>query len=170
MRCPGLRIGESLLLLSPFFAVLGSAQQSTSFAPVTLWQVGQGHLLQGSIATLPLEILGAASDGSSTTYLYQAVNLATVTLTTEGKTTTQISPSPTPRTIVASSSGWVERFPSATTTNSIGCFLINSISGACFSGTSIINTGAPTPEVLVVTSLSTSTPTTLPSSAFSKTL
>ncbi|KAF9071600.1 hypothetical protein BDP27DRAFT_1322028 [Rhodocollybia butyracea] len=144
------------LLLPSFLAALATP------APVTLWQVGSGHLLEGSIATLPLQVLGAASDGSATTYLYQAVNLASFTLTTEGLTTTQIFPSPTPRTIVASASGWIERFPAVSplTTASLGCFLVNSSFGACISDTFTINAGAPTPEVLGVASSSTSTTTT----------
>jgi len=114
---------------------------------VTLWQFGQGRLLSADV-TLPLEPLGTALDGSATTYLYRALNNDRVTATeADGALVIQTTAIPTPRTIVASASGWVEPFGP---TDSIACRLINSEFGACTIGTSTANTGKPTPEVLQV--------------------
>ncbi|KAJ7512883.1 hypothetical protein B0H11DRAFT_1947843 [Mycena galericulata] len=111
------------------------------------------------MATLPLQPLGTASDGSVTTYLFQAVNNVLVTSTdASGLLTTLTVPSPTPRTIVASASGWVESFTDA----DISCGLLNSGFGECLIGTTVANSGVPTPEIFQVsraTSLSSATPT-----------
>ncbi|KAE9404926.1 hypothetical protein BT96DRAFT_1015874 [Gymnopus androsaceus JB14] len=137
------------LLLSFLFAS-GLAQQVTA---VTLWQFGQGRLLEAK-STLALEPLGQLSDGSATTYLYQALNLATITTTNNaGLMTTVTGLSPTPRTIIASASGWIEPF---SPTDNIACSLVNSEFGECFISGTLANSGTPTPEVFAVT-LATST-------------
>ncbi|KAJ7249798.1 hypothetical protein B0H12DRAFT_1072327 [Mycena haematopus] len=140
----------------PVPAVHTLAQSSVT--EVTLWQFGQGRLLSGQ-ATLPLQPLGTASDGSATMYLYQVLNPVVVTTVVDATFTTQTIPSPTPRTIVASASGWVEVFGKG---NNIACGLIDSTFGECFIGTATApaNSGAPTPEVLrVVATTSTPSPT-----------
>jgi len=132
------------ILLSSFaFAVCSAQNQVTA---ITLWQFGQGRLLAADF-TMPLEPLGTAADGSETTYLYQALNEVTVTTTNEaGLLTILTTPIPTPRTIIASASGWAEPFSNG----AIICNLIDSDFGACTIGTGIANSGAPTPEVLQV--------------------
>ncbi|KAJ7112977.1 hypothetical protein C8R44DRAFT_984838 [Mycena epipterygia] len=143
------------------FAFLAHARAQEE---VTLWQFGQGRLLSAAL-TLPLEPLGTASDGSATTYLYQALNPATITtVNAAGIITTQTTASATPRTIAASASGWFEGF-GLTATGNISCNLINSDFGACLEGTVTANTGVPTPEALQVSipaSSSTSSTVTPP--------
>ncbi|KAJ7486775.1 hypothetical protein FB451DRAFT_1534833 [Mycena latifolia] len=127
-----------LFVLLSFFAA------RTRATAVTLWQFGQGRLLSASV-TLPLQALGTAPDGSATTYLYQALNPAVITTTDEaGVLTTETTGVPTPRTIIASASGWIEPFAN----NPLACSLINSDFGACVFGTSTANSGAPTPEYI----------------------
>ncbi|KAJ7670050.1 hypothetical protein DFH06DRAFT_1179886, partial [Mycena polygramma] len=120
------------------------AQDGDSVTEVTLWQFGQGRLLAGQ-ATLPLQPLATASDGSATMYLYQVLNPATITTIIDGSFTTQTMPSAASRTLIASASGWVEPFG---TTNAIACQLVNSKFGECFQGTGTApaNSGVPTPE------------------------
>ncbi|KAE9398528.1 hypothetical protein BT96DRAFT_994733 [Gymnopus androsaceus JB14] len=133
-----------VFLFLSFFFVDGLAQR------VTLWQFGQGRLLSAAV-TLPLEPLGTSGNGLATTYLYQALNSATITTTNDaGLTTTQTGLSPTPRTIVASASGWIEQ------SNNMACSLVDSGFGECFIGTTLANSGVPITEVLAV-ALATST-------------
>ncbi|KAJ7110605.1 hypothetical protein C8R44DRAFT_743072 [Mycena epipterygia] len=123
------------------------AMAQTETTAVTLWQFGNGRLLSGQV-TLPMEPIGTASNGASTTYLYQALNPAVIVTTNDAGFLTLTTPSATPRTIVASASGWVEYFG---TTIAIACNLVNSEFGQCLDGTSTANTGVPTPEVLALT-------------------
>ncbi|KAJ6464826.1 hypothetical protein C8R45DRAFT_1023307 [Mycena sanguinolenta] len=137
-----------LVSLFAFFIAATSAQKQTA---VTLWQFGQGRLLSASV-TLPLEPMGTASDGSATTYLYQALNNNFLPTTNAAGITTQNIPKPTPRTIVASASGWFE--PGV----GVSCGLVDSTFGECFLGinTAPANSGKPTPEVILIAD---STPT-----------
>ncbi|KAJ7107889.1 hypothetical protein C8R44DRAFT_744465 [Mycena epipterygia] len=136
------------------------AMAQSEATAVTLWQFGNGRLLDGQVI-LPMEPMGTASNGAATTYLYQVLNPAVVVTTNEAGLLTLTTPSATPRTIVASASGWVEYFG---TTIGIACNLVNSEFGQCLDGTSTANTGVPTPQVLALTPAptSTSTITTLP--------
>ncbi|KAJ7249805.1 hypothetical protein B0H12DRAFT_1234624 [Mycena haematopus] len=140
-----------LVSLFALFIAGASAQKQTA---VTLWQFGQGRLLQAQL-TLPLEPLGTASDGSATTYLYQALNNALVTTTNTVGITTQTIPKATPRTIVASASGWAE------SNFGIRCGLVDSTFGECFFGTNTVpaNSGVPTPEAILIAD---PTPTSAP--------
>ncbi len=58
---------------------------------VTLWQFGRPRLLTGD-ATLPLQPLGTADDGSATTYLYQILNPTVITTTNQVGFTTETVP------------------------------------------------------------------------------
>ncbi|KAF5392828.1 hypothetical protein D9757_000993 [Collybiopsis confluens] len=139
-----------------FEATVSSSFDSASAQFVTLWQIDVGNLLSAAF-TLPLGPLGAANDGQATTYLYQALNLITSYESADGLTSpVSTFLATTPRTIVASASGWIELFgPSGSPTNALGCSLINSDVGNCFSGplTALTpgETGKPIPEVLAVT-------------------
>jgi hypothetical protein len=143
---------------SPGHVVSVSAQGTQSL--VTLWQFVHGNLLDAQV-TLPLTPLGTAADGLSTTYLYQALNNVVTDQTNDGVTQVVTFGSATPRTIVASASGWVENLPSQG--HMIACSLINSAEGNCIAvGPTTTSTGstvAPTPEVLRV-QVATSTPLT----------
>ncbi|KAJ7663117.1 hypothetical protein DFH06DRAFT_1189373 [Mycena polygramma] len=147
-------ISVLVVLISSFAAhILAQAPVATE---VTLWQFGPGRLLAASV-TLPLQPLGTASNGLSTTYLYQAVNPATITTITDGSFTTQTIASATPRTVVASASGWVEPFDSPTA--AIACRLVNSSFGECFNGLSTVpaNSGKPFAEVFPIGAKAVST-------------
>ncbi|KAJ7930969.1 hypothetical protein B0H13DRAFT_1960044 [Mycena leptocephala] len=121
---------------------------------VTLWQFGPFRLLQGD-STLPLQPLGTASDGSATTYLYQATNPKLITTDQSGFTTTTTPPRAS-RTIIASASGWVEPWG---TTWAIACNFVNSDFGQCLNinhtSTVTANSGVPTQVVLAVQPTST---------------
>ena len=54
---------------------------------ITLWQFGDTGRLLSAAFTLPLQPIGTASNGAATTYLYQALNEATITTTAEGSPT-----------------------------------------------------------------------------------
>ncbi|KAJ7634974.1 hypothetical protein FB45DRAFT_478502 [Roridomyces roridus] len=134
-----------VLSLAFLVALAGAAQEA-----VTLWQFGQGRLLEASL-TLPLIPLGTAIGGSETTYLYQALNNALTTTTdASGVTTTVQTPSATPRTIIASASGWFEQFDDG----DIICGLVNPTFGHCLVGGSMANSGSPTPEVIAIDKIS----------------
>ncbi|KAJ7166247.1 hypothetical protein C8R46DRAFT_1192622 [Mycena filopes] len=162
---PGLAV---LVVVLTLHAVGSAAQAQTA---VTLWQFGPGRLLSAQL-TLPLEPLATATDGSATVYLYQAVNNAELTTTNAGGVTTTTFASATPRTIIASASGWFE--PNANG-GGIECALENASFGRCFNiqsgGVAVpANSGKPFAEVLgISTTTSTSlTPTApLPSSSSS---
>ncbi|KAJ7716604.1 hypothetical protein B0H16DRAFT_1613260 [Mycena metata] len=113
---------------------------------VTLWQFGRPRLLQAQV-TLPMRPMGTAEDGSATTYLYQALNA--ITTTNQAGFTTLLTPSATPRTIVAAASGWLE---SPTGSYKISCALINQDYGQCVDAndtmTTTANSGIPTPVVI----------------------
>ncbi|KAF9060716.1 hypothetical protein BDP27DRAFT_1429774 [Rhodocollybia butyracea] len=115
---------------------------------ITLWQFGKDHLDDGEF-TEPLRPIGVASDGLSTTYVYELLNVQT-TATFPGIVPTIKSIS---RTIVASASGWVELFDSG----NLECKFINSDRGKCFDK-KFIGTGVPIPVVLTVLATSTSVP------------
>ncbi|KAJ7062565.1 hypothetical protein C8F01DRAFT_101290 [Mycena amicta] len=141
----GLGRAQAFLLLSFLhFSVLA---QETPSVQVTLWQFGQGRLLNGPLGTLPLIPLGTApaQAGGATTYLYQA--LIPTTIAAQGVVETGTLTSA--RTIIASASGWMEPFGGG---DNIACNLINANFGACVTGTASLtaNTGVPTPEVLQV--------------------
>ncbi|KAJ7634975.1 hypothetical protein FB45DRAFT_910393 [Roridomyces roridus] len=149
---------KTLVVLGYLVGLLGkgAAQAATE---VTLWQFGQGRLLEASV-TLPLIPLGTASDGSVTTFLYQALNNALVTTTdASGQPTTGEFPLPTSRTIIASASGWLEPFG---TGSPIICSLVNPTFGDCVESGTIANTGAPTAEVLAIAQTSASPSITPP--------
>ncbi|KAF8183320.1 hypothetical protein K438DRAFT_1937589 [Mycena galopus ATCC 62051] len=144
---------DAVTMLVSFFAFFLAGAFAQTQTAVTLWQFGQGRLLEAHV-TLPLEAMGTVSDGSATTYLYQALNDNLLTTTNAaGSFTTQTIAKPTPRTIVASASGWVELGLG------ISCGLVNSTFGECFLGTNTVpaNTGKPTPEAILI-----GDPTTLP--------
>ncbi|KAJ3797610.1 hypothetical protein GGU11DRAFT_745082 [Lentinula aff. detonsa] len=140
----------SSLYISTFLAVyIGrSLCQSTS---VTLWEFGAPRL-DGGQTTLPLRPIGTPSDGLSTTYLYEVVNLNTMFITEDGSPVVTIAAIPATRTIVASASGWIENFG---TTDQIQCnfFASQSASGICSDRTRT-DVGTPTPQVLAVDSTS----------------
>ncbi|KAK7053584.1 hypothetical protein R3P38DRAFT_1461898 [Favolaschia claudopus] len=134
---------------------------------VTLWQFNRGRLL-GAQVTLPLEPLGTLADGSATTYLYQALNPNFITTTNSFGFTTQTSLIPTPRTVIASASGWFESFGPG---SGISCGLVNSTFGECFdlsNGTAkAANSGKPIAEVIAIASPTptSTTPEPVPSSS-----
>ncbi|KAK7053579.1 hypothetical protein R3P38DRAFT_2851053 [Favolaschia claudopus] len=143
-----------ILGLVSFFALFSAdamAQIPTTTQLVTLWQFGQGRLLAGQ-ATLPLQPLSTARDGSATAYLFQALNPVTITTVVDGAFTTQTTPSATPRTVIASASGWIEPFGDD---DIISCGLSDATFGGCveiISRTNIKpqNSGVPTPQVFRV--------------------
>ncbi|KAJ6615720.1 hypothetical protein B0H10DRAFT_2039855 [Mycena sp. CBHHK59/15] len=140
-------------VLTTLCLLCASEAQSTE-TEVTLWQFGVPRLL-GAQVTLPLQPMGTAGDGSATTYLYQALNAAEVITTDESGFVTKTIKSATPRTIVASASGWVELFAM----NSISCALVDSTFGQCLNmdttSTILANSGAPTPVVIAIAASST---------------
>jgi hypothetical protein len=125
---------------------------------ITLWQFSTGCLLSGQ-QTLPLRPLRTAEDGSATAYLYQVLNLVTVTTVVDGAFTTKTSASLgkfslfsiASRTVIASPSGWVEPFDKNVL---IACGLVNATFGECLNinGTQTVaaNHGAPTPQIFQV--------------------
>ncbi|KAJ3715672.1 hypothetical protein C8R42DRAFT_679922 [Lentinula raphanica] len=144
---------SSLLLFATFLAIFIGRTFSQA---VTLWEFGAKRLASGQ-TTLPLQPIGIASDGLSTTYLYQVVSAGlyvTVNYIPEIGVLAVVES----RTIVASASGWIERFAP---THAIECnfFPSQSASGVCFDETQT-NQGTPTPVVLAV-----STPLVAPSSS-----
>ncbi|KAJ7107494.1 hypothetical protein C8R44DRAFT_885489 [Mycena epipterygia] len=161
VRCIADREISIYILLFTFLAAAWAQE-------VTVWQFGQGRLLSAAL-TLPLEPLGTASDGSATTYLYQALNPATITtVNPAGIITTQTTALATPRTIVASASGWSEGF-GATATGNISCSLINAKFGACLVGSVTGNSGVPIAETLQVSTSSPSSTIDTPSTSNSNT-
>ncbi|KIK61695.1 hypothetical protein GYMLUDRAFT_572535 [Collybiopsis luxurians FD-317 M1] len=144
---------SGLFWLLVFIVAHCSAQEHVD--AITLWQFETGRLLSG-LVTFPLEPLGTDRNGPATTYLYQALNIATITTINDAgllTTETILSPSKSksrqaPRTIVASASGWIEDFGSGGT---VACSLVNSDFGDCVIGTSTANSGEPAPEALAVT-------------------
>ncbi|KAJ3896396.1 hypothetical protein GG344DRAFT_61381 [Lentinula edodes] len=132
---------------------------------VTLWEFGAGRLDSGQ-STAPLQPIGTPADGLSTTYLYRVMTSipSTSELNDDGSPVFTTFVSTATRTIVASASGWIEKFG---TTNTIQCNFLNSEGGECFDATRS-NTGVPTPIVLGVEPSITSTPANVP--AFSTTL
>jgi hypothetical protein len=84
---------------APNNAPLAVCSAQSQVTAITLWQFGKGRLLAADF-TLPLEPLGTAADGSETTYLYQALNEATVTTTNEaGLLTILTTPVPSERNV-----------------------------------------------------------------------
>ncbi|KAJ7838261.1 hypothetical protein B0H13DRAFT_1911979 [Mycena leptocephala] len=159
MVVPSFKTIAALVSLFAFFAHDTLAQ--TPVTAVTLWQFGQGRLLEGQ-TTLPLQPLGTARDGSATTYLYEVLNKAVVNTVVDGSFTTQTIASPATRTIIASASGWVEPFGTA---GAIACGFIGPNLGECFIGTTPVpaNTGTPFAQVLQVAAASpTFTPSVSP--------
>jgi len=142
---------------------------------VTLWQFGEGRLLAGALGTLPLIPLGTAAGGVETTYLYQALNPAVVTATNEdGFLSVGTFTSATPRTVIASASGWFESFADEPTQtgHAIACSLVNSVFGDCVNiigaSTATSNSGLPAPLVLQVSF--TAPPTVTPTSSIALTV
>ncbi|KAJ7062567.1 hypothetical protein C8F01DRAFT_1134577 [Mycena amicta] len=123
---------------------------------VTLWQFGALRLFGGEV-TLPLVPQGTAAGGGATTYLYQAVNPATVVTVQDNLFVTQTIPVTGTRTIIASASGWFEMFPDRPLADNIACGFVDSTFGECFDGnlltTTLANSGPPTPVVLAVSAL-----------------
>ncbi|KAJ3810817.1 hypothetical protein F5876DRAFT_65301 [Lentinula aff. lateritia] len=91
---------------------------------VTLWEFGAGRLDSGQ-STAPLQPIGTPADGLSTTYLYRVMTSISSTLESndDGSPVFTTSVSTATRTIVASASGWIEKFG---TTNTIQCNFLNS--------------------------------------------
>ncbi|KAJ6529270.1 hypothetical protein B0H19DRAFT_1083024 [Mycena capillaripes] len=122
---------------------------------VTLWQFGTPRQLQGQM-TLAMQPMGTAVDGSATTYIHQVLNPAEFITTDENGVVTKTTLSATPRTIVASASGWHEAFG---TMGGISCGLVDSTFGQCWneaiSTTTLSNSGAPTPVVVPISLTST---------------
>jgi len=143
---------------------------------VTLWQFGAGRLLGGTLGTLPLIPLGTAAGGVETTYLYQAVNPVVVTATNDEGFFSVVGTlaSATPRTVIASASGWFEPFAAEPTQagRTIACSLVNSVFGDCVdiigASTATSNSGLPTPLVLQVAL--TAPPTVTPTSSIALTV
>ncbi|KIK59016.1 hypothetical protein GYMLUDRAFT_44756 [Collybiopsis luxurians FD-317 M1] len=107
---------------------------------ITLWQFGTNRLLDGDF-TQPLRPIGIASDGLSTTYLYEVLDIKA-----DDGTTTDINT--LSRTIVASASGWDENVSDAVT---IHCKFVAQKSGLCFDSQSHTASGAPTPVTFSIT-------------------
>ncbi|KAJ7218553.1 hypothetical protein GGX14DRAFT_595242 [Mycena pura] len=141
----------SAVIVSLLGFLCGSFAQTVGpVTAVTLWQFGQGRLLEGRLGTAPLIPLGTALGGVATTYLYQAVNPVVTTATNEeGLLTPETIASATPRTVIVSASGWIEAFGTGV---NIECSLVNSAFGDCVTGTNAVtaNSGVPTAEVLQV--------------------
>ncbi|KAJ7140560.1 hypothetical protein C8R43DRAFT_1017478 [Mycena crocata] len=168
------RVNVLLLVLTAFTVAL--AQEDAAF--VTLWQFGRHRLLNGH-TTLAMQPLGITTDadGSATTYRYQVLNPATITTIEGGITTVRTTPSPTPRTIVASASGWVEfdaLVVGLEATPRIACNFISAAFGQCTdqisTTTTIGNRGTPTPVVLTVGPPLTSAPSSAPTPSSTPTL
>ncbi|KAK7046296.1 hypothetical protein R3P38DRAFT_3346054 [Favolaschia claudopus] len=143
----------SIFILFPASCVSAPVPVQSVQTAVTLWQINGGRLL-GAQVTLPLEPLGTLADGSATTYLYQALNAHFITTTNSFGFTTQTIPIPTPRTVIASASGWYESLESG---RGISCGLVNSTFGQCFdlsNGTTKAATasGKPIAEVIAIAS------------------
>ncbi|KAJ7174825.1 hypothetical protein C8R46DRAFT_1081828 [Mycena filopes] len=155
-------------LIALLSVVLTLHAAGSAAAAVTLWQFGQGRLLPGQL-TLPLQPLATATDGSATEYLYQVVNDATLTTTNAAGVTTVTFASASPRTIIASASGWVEPFDNG---DAIECAFVDKDFGRCFqihAGSAVpTNSGAPITQVLqIAPPSSTATSAPLPSSSSS---
>ncbi|KAJ7876018.1 hypothetical protein B0H13DRAFT_1893843 [Mycena leptocephala] len=137
----------------PFRLSTAGLVQSTQTA-VTLWQLSGPRLLEGQV-TAPLQPLGTASDGSATTYLYQVLNPLQVVTTDESGFVTNTVKSATPRTIIASASGWVE----LNVMHSISCGFVDSSFG-CLDMNPVAtkaNSGQPTPVTIPISGVSTQT-------------
>ncbi|KAJ6585928.1 hypothetical protein B0H19DRAFT_1060108 [Mycena capillaripes] len=93
---------------------------------------------------------GTPGDGPATTYVYQAMNPTVVRTTDANGFLTQTTSSPT--------SGWFEIFSDHT----ISCGFVDSMYGQCMdigsSGTSVGNSGVPTPVILLINTPPTSPP------------
>ncbi|KAJ3879039.1 hypothetical protein F5051DRAFT_216228 [Lentinula edodes] len=154
-----------LFLISTILLAESFGQTSSQNTSVTLWEFGAGRLDSGQ-STAPLQPIGTPADGLSTTYLYRVMTSipSTSELNDDGSPVFTTFVSTATRTIVASASGWIEKFG---TTNTIQCNFLNSEGGECFDATRS-NTGVPTPIVLGVEPSITSTPANVP--AFSTTL
>ncbi|KAJ7218529.1 hypothetical protein GGX14DRAFT_595164 [Mycena pura] len=139
----------------------GQTEAIDPVTAVTLWQFGTLRLLPGQLGTLPLIPLGTAAGGVETTYLYQAVNPVVVTTTNDDGFLSVVGTfaSATPRTVIASASGWFEAFDNdpTQTGGTIACNLVNSVFGDCVDiigpttvtpTSSIALTVPPTPVVL----------------------
>ncbi|KAJ3934530.1 MAG: hypothetical protein NXY57DRAFT_993948 [Lentinula lateritia] len=152
-----------LFLISTILLAKSFGQSSSQNTSVTLWEFGAGRLDSGQ-STAPLQPIGIPADGLSTTYLYRVMTSIPSTSNDDGSPVFTTFVSTATRTIVASASGWIEKFG---TTNTIQCNFLNSEGGECFDATRS-NTGVPTPIVLGVEPSITSTPANVP--AFSTTL
>ncbi|KAJ7218515.1 hypothetical protein GGX14DRAFT_595130 [Mycena pura] len=121
---------------------------------VTLWQFGEGRLLGGRVGTLPL---GTAPRGVATTYLYQALNPAVVTITDEeGFLTSGTIASAkrlAPRTVIVSASGWFEAFANEPTQtgHTIACSLVNSAFGDCVDISVVLQVSLTVPPTVTPT-------------------
>ncbi|KAJ7218516.1 hypothetical protein GGX14DRAFT_695713 [Mycena pura] len=159
----------------PFVDTYAQTEDVGPVTAVTLWQFGFVRLLGGTLGTLPLIPLGTAPGGVATTYLCQALNAGVVTITNEeGFLMSGTIPSATPRTVVASASGWFEPFDNdpTQTGRTIACSLVNSVFGDCvvISGASTAtgNSGLPTPAVFQVSL--TAPPAVTPTSSIALTV
>ncbi|KAJ7218530.1 hypothetical protein GGX14DRAFT_437362, partial [Mycena pura] len=148
----------------------GQTEAVDPVTAVTLWQFGVVELLGGQLGTLPLIPLGTAPGGVATTYLYQAVNPVVVTTTNDDGFLSVVGTlaSATPRTVIASASGWFEAFANGPTQtgHTIACGLINSTFGECTGynpSSTVIKGGLPTPEAFQVSL--TVPPTVTPTSS-----
>ncbi|KAJ7486687.1 hypothetical protein FB451DRAFT_1534683 [Mycena latifolia] len=116
-----------------FLLWLSSSEVRSQATEFTLCLFGTGRLL-GAAVTEPLKALGTEPD---------ALNPTVITTTGEaGILTTETVTIPTPRTIIASASGWVEPFANG----EIACGFISPGFGPCVDGTSTANSGPPTPQ------------------------
>ncbi|KAE9395804.1 hypothetical protein BT96DRAFT_942121 [Gymnopus androsaceus JB14] len=145
-----------MLFLFPLFAFC--VGHASSQSDITLWQFGTNRLLQGQV-TLPMLPVGVATDGLSTTYLYEVADAVVTGFESEG-TPVAKSLNLTTRTIVASASGWIENFA---TSGAVQCNFINTVAGECFDKTSTVF-GAPTPVVITIASYTILFPTVLSTS------
>ncbi|KAJ7218525.1 hypothetical protein GGX14DRAFT_437357, partial [Mycena pura] len=149
----------------------GQTEAVDPVTAVTLWQFGFVRLLGGQLGTLPLIPLGTAPGGVATTYLYQAVNPAVVTTTNDDGFLSVVGTlaSATPRTVIASASGWFEAFANEPTQtgHTIACGLVDSTFGECtdynLGSTFIDGSGLPTPAAFQVSL--TVPPTVTPTSS-----
>ncbi|GAV99229.1 hypothetical protein LENED_000672 [Lentinula edodes] len=107
----------SLFLISTILLAESFGQTSSQNTSVTLWEFGAGRLDSGQ-STAPLQPIGTPADGLSTTYLYRVMTSipSTSELNDDGSPVFTTFVSTATRTIVASASGWIEKFG---TTNTI---------------------------------------------------
>ncbi|KAF7310289.1 hypothetical protein MIND_00402900 [Mycena indigotica] len=120
---------HSTMKLCPPLLLAAAPTLNVLATEVTLWQFGAGGVVGTAITTYPLVPLGTAPGAAATTYLYQAINQATIITKLRGNTKTTVSTTTAPRTIVASASGWIEHVPP---NRDIACAFVDATHGECY--------------------------------------